>query len=370
MGTITARRRKDGSTAYLAQISIMRDGEIAFRQSKTFDRKAIAEAWLKRREGELAKPGGMSKAAAPRASATLREAIERYVLDSEKAIGRTKSQVLKTIKSHDIADLRCSEIVSRDIVDLARTLRAKASPATVSNYLSHLGAVFSIARAAWGFDLDPQAMTDAAKVTRKLGLTSKSRERSRRPTLDELDKLLNHFGEVRRRRPDSAPMQAIIGFAIFSTRRLEEITRIKWEDLDEEGSRIVVRDMKNPGEKIGNDVRCDLPPEALRIIKAQPRTAKEIFPYSTDAIGAAFTRACKLLAIVDLHFHDLRHDGVSRLFELGWNIPHVAAVSGHRSWTSLRRYTHLRQTGDKFAGWRWLEIAAPPLAEKQNGPDT
>jgi hypothetical protein len=53
-------------------------------------------------------------------------------------------------------------------------------------------------------------------------------------------------------------MQKVIGFAIFSTRRLEEITRILWEGLDVEGSRVLVRDMKNPGEKIGNDIWCDL----------------------------------------------------------------------------------------------------------------
>ncbi|MET3579963.1 hypothetical protein ABID19_002994 [Mesorhizobium robiniae] len=50
----------------------------------------------------------------------------------------------------------------------------------------------------------------------------------------------------------------------------------------------------------------------------------------------------------------MRHDGVSRLFELGFNIPKVASNSGHRSWTSLKRYTHLRQTGDKYDGWKWL----------------
>ena len=42
-----------------------------------------------------------------------------------------------------------------------------------------------------------------------------------------------HFGTVRIRRPDATPMQAIVAFAIFSTRRLEEITRIQWADLDE-----------------------------------------------------------------------------------------------------------------------------------------
>lgn len=62
------------------------------------------------------------------------------------------------------------------------------------------------------------------------------------------------------------------------------------------------------------------------------------------------TRACKLLDIKDLRFHDMRHEGVSRLFEMGWNIPHVAAVSGHRSWVGLKRYTHIRETGDKYVG--------------------
>jgi integrase len=153
-------------------------------------------------------------------------------------------------------------------------------------------------------------------------------------------------------------MQRIIAFAIFSTRRTEEITRIRWDDLDVEGRRVLVRNMKNPGQKIGNDLWCDLPVEALQIVLAMPRERAEIFPYSPGAIGAAFTRAGPLLGIEDLHFHDLRHEGVSRLFEMGWKIPHVAAVSGHRSWTSLKRYTHLRQVGDKFQGWPWFDSIA------------
>ncbi|WP_366142915.1 tyrosine-type recombinase/integrase [Pseudooceanicola sp.] len=54
-------------------------------------------------------------------------------------------------------------------------------------------------------------------------------------------------------------------------------------------------------------------------------------PTPPDAITANFTRACKLLGIEELHFHDLRHEGISRLFEMGWNIPHVVAASGLRS---------------------------------------
>ena len=122
------------------------------------------------------------------------------------------------------------------------------------------------------------------------------------------------------------------------------------------GSRVLVPDMKNPGEKNGNDVWCDLPPEALQLILSMPRRREEIFPYCGDTIGTNFTRACQFLEIIDLHLHDLRHDGISRLFEIGRNIPQVAAVSGHRSWSSLKRYTHLRRTGDKYAGWEWFSV--------------
>ena len=117
--------------------------------------------------------------------------------------------------------------------------------------------------------------------------------------------------------------------------------------------------MKHPGEKEGNDVWCELPPEAERILLAAPRTSERIFPYTTDAISAGFTRACKLLGIEDSRFHDLRHEGVTRLFEMGRTLPLAASVSGHRSWQSLQRYSHIKATGDRFAGWRWLEIVAP-----------
>jgi integrase len=146
-------------------------------------------------------------------------------------------------------------------------------------------------------------------------------------------------------------MQKIIAFALFSTRRQEEITTIAWDDYDK--TRVLVRDMKHPGDKIGNDTWCDLPPEAAAIIDGMPRQEKQIFPFTTDAISAAFTRACKVLGIDDLVFHDLRHEGVSRLFEMGKTIPQAASVSGHRSWSSLKRYTHLRQVGDKYESWKW-----------------
>ena len=228
-----------------------------------------------------------------------------------------------------------------------------------------LQAVFTIARPAWNYPLEAQAMKDAAVVAKRLGVTSKARERDRRPTLKEMERLMDHFVARRKRRPESNPMDRIMGFAMFSTRRTEEITRIEWRGFEVEAKRVMVRDMKNPGDKVGNDVRCELPDEAVKIVEAMPRLDGDdrIFPYSPGAIGAAFTRVCATLGIdEDLHFHDLRHEGISRLFEMGRTIPQVASVSGHRSWTSLKRYTHLRQIGDKWANVGWFHRITLPEA--------
>lgn len=153
-----------------------------------------------------------------------------------------------------------------------------------------------------------------------MGLIGRSAQRTRRPTLPELDRVMEHFSH-RTSRANSIPMLTLIPFVIFSTRRLEEITRLRWADLNEQHSEIIVRDMKHPGEKVGNDVRVTLTPEALRIIQVQPREGERIFPCRAESASAAFTRAIQLLGIDDLHFHDLRHVEISRLFEMSWTIP-------------------------------------------------
>lgn len=58
---------------------------------------------------------------------------------------------------------------------------------------------------------------------------------------------------------------------------------------------------------------------------------KKYFPTRSMLSAPPSLRACKILGIDDLHFHDLRHDGVSRLFEMGKTIPQAASVSGHRT---------------------------------------
>ena len=364
LGTILARKRKDGTTGYTAQIVRKQNGKIVHREAKTFNREREARAWAAWREAELDKPGALEQLQKP--SLTLGDAIDRYTAE-KRTIGRTKEQVLRSIKKHQIATMESAAIKSADIVRFADELAdGGLQPQTVGNYVSHLAAIFRIAKPAWGIELSYAEMQAAQAVLARLGKIGKSKKRERRPTLEELDELLAHFVERQVRVPQAMPMQKVIVFALFSTRRQEEITTIRWDDYEPEHSRVLVRDMKHPGQKIGNDTWVDLPPEAIRIIGTMPRKKPQIFPFTTDAISANFTRACALLGIEDLHFHDLRHEGVSRLFEMGWNIPHVAAVSGHRSWASLKRYTQIRSRGDKYTAWPWLDRLAPVKSSEQN----
>ena len=361
MASIVERKKKDGTPSFLAQIFIKRDGKIVHRENKTFAKRREAAAWGKHREEELAEPGTVEELR--KEDPTLAEAIRRHEREA-KHLGRTKASVLRLLRDTRLAKMRCSEIKSQHIVTLARELAESRSPATVSGYMTFLNGVFDIARPAWGYPLDQQAMKDALVVVGKQGLTGRSKKRERRPTIDEMNKLMEFFNG---RKADALPMLKIVAFALYSTRRQAEITRLAWTDLDEAHSRILVRDAKDPKGAAGNHIWVELPDESLRIIKTMPRVADAIFPFNSETVSSAFREACLVLGITAeempederLHFHDLRHEGVSRLFEMGKTIPQVASVSGHRSWQNLQRYTHLRQTGDKWANWPWLEKIAP-----------
>jgi hypothetical protein len=87
MGTISTRTRKDGSEAFLAQITVKKDGAIVHREAETFDRKQAANAWIVRREAELKRPGGLEQKEDPFLAAM----IERYVDESKNPISGTKA---------------------------------------------------------------------------------------------------------------------------------------------------------------------------------------------------------------------------------------------------------------------------------------
>jgi integrase len=73
-----------------------------------------------------------------------------------------------------------------------------------------------------------------------------------------------------------------------------------------------------------------------------PRTSERVLPVSPNAVRLAWERLRTRAGIEDLRLHDLRHEAVSRFFELGLTTPEVALISGHKDPRMLSRYTHLR----------------------------
>ena len=66
-------------------------------------------------------------------------------------------------------------------------------------------------------------------------------------------------------------------------------------------------------------------------------------PQVGRAVTHAFAKASKAAELDDLHFHDLRHEATSRLFErTDLRDIEIASITGHTTMEMLKRYAHLR----------------------------
>jgi integrase len=259
---------------------------------------------------------------------------------------------LEFLERHSIANRDSRYLTAADLIEHIQSRRADgAGPATAANNLTWIGVVLRAAKSVKDMSVDPIVVEQARTACRELRLVAKSRRRDRRPTADELCRLAEYF--ERRDQRSEIPMRDVWEFAMASAKREDEICRLLWEDNDSKGRTGVVRDAKHPREKHGNHRRFKYTSEAWAIIQRQPRTQARIFPYNPKSVGAAFTRACQFLGIMDLHFHDGRHEGTSRLFERGYQIHEVAQFTLHESWNELKRYANLRPENVR-------EIAATP----------
>lgn len=211
----------------------------------------------------------------------------------------------------------------------------------------YIKTLLSRAAAFHGVTLSTEPLDLARTALKRLGLIGKGKEQDRRPTQDELDRIITALDENSRQ---NIAVDRIVRFAVATAMRQEEICRIEWRDFDPRTRMLLIRDRKDPRRKDGNHQRIPLLDvsgyDACKIIEEQggalSRREGRIFPYNGRSVGTAFRRQCQDLKIEDLHFHDLRHEGTSRLFEAGFTIEQVALVTGHKDWKMLRRYTHLK----------------------------
>jgi integrase len=224
---------------------------------------------------------------------------------------------------------------------------AGAGPVTLGIDIGAIGLVLSHAAAVHGLSVSTEQVALAGIALKRLGLIGKGVERDRRPTESEVGSLIALFESNDRQ---IIPVRRIIRFAIATAMRLDEICRVDWGDANERTRILLIRDRKDPRNKQGNDQRIPLfgpsgydgwsilAEQALHLGRAKGR----IFPYNSRSVGTAFRRGCRELGIDNLHFHDLRHESIRRLFEAGFAIEQVSLVTGHKDWKMLRRYTHLK----------------------------
>ena len=363
MGTIAQRKLVNGTIRYRAEIRINRKGLPVYKESQTFGSKKIAAGWIAKREAEIENNPEILFGQEKLVDLTLTDAIDRYLAEVGSEYGRTKTYALKLIQKFPIAQHIITKIKSTHIAEHVAQRKIGVdelglnpiAASTLQHELLHIRGVLSHASVMWDIDIDLNAFDKATSQLRKTRQISASKKRDRLPTKEELNLLTKYFFEKWSRANYSYPMHLIIWFAIYSCRREAEITRMEFADYDQHNQLWKVRDLKNPTGSKGNNKEFHILPPCKQIVDLlmdpdirnrmlkRGYSAEYLIPLSPKTIGGEFRKACKLLGIEDLKFHDLRHEGCTRLAEQGFTIPQIQQVSLHDSWGSLERYVSIKK---------------------------
>ncbi|GLS83212.1 tyrosine-type recombinase/integrase [Paraferrimonas haliotis] len=351
---IEKRPRSDGSVRYRCKVVVKANNKIIHRSSKTFSKHAHAKTWGKRMLDEIELNGlpGYTKE-----TPTLGELIQAYLTDPNlsQKIGRTKKYVLEMVVDCDIASIKADELTTQDFIAHCR-FRAAANtapkPATIYHDVTYIKSVLKVAKPLWGYDVTYQVVEDVLPTLFKLGLVARSERRTRRQTPEE--ELLISEGLAEReatakrlgaRVKNPIPFNDIYQFSLLTCMRLSEVTSITWEDLEQDKRLVMIRNRKDPRKKAGNHMWCPLLGDSFDIVMRQTKVPGDnrIFPFNSKSVAAGFQRVRNKLGIKGLQYRDLRREGASRLFELGYSIEEVAQVTGHRDLNVLWNiYTQLQ----------------------------
>ncbi|MFL9867121.1 site-specific integrase [Paraburkholderia fungorum] len=306
-------------------------------QTKSFSTKAEAEAWAREIEAEYDKGHAIDHKDAN--DTVLRDVLKRYlneVVPTHKG-HVPEGYVIRRLIRLPFASYSLANITGAAVTDYRDQRLGKVTGSTVRVELNILARVIETARRDWGVYL-------AANPIRSVRLPKENAARERRLLPGEEERLLIECRAAR------APyLEAAVIVAIETGMRQSEILSLRWDRIEFERRVAVLPNTKN-GERRG----VPLTHRAIAALKSmqsvheykwrRQRTYTDDGPFSkidANVIRHSFMRARDKAGIPDLRFHDLRHEATSRLFEKGLNTMEVASVTGHKTLTMLRRYSHL-----------------------------
>ena len=274
---------------------------------------------------------------------TLSGALERYEreVSSEKKGRRQEKARIERWKDHPLGKRALAQIQGKDIAAYRDARLKEVSPNTVRLELAVLSHLFTIAVKEWG-------MTGLTNPTFQIRKPKLPKGRDRRLLPGELDRILSAS--------DSPVFSDLVRFAVETGMRRGELAGMTWDMVDLRKRTVTLPETKN-GEKR----TVPLSTEAVRVLaNLARRLDEEVWGIKPDSITQAFLRALSRARkvyekeceekkekpdpayLVDLTFHDLRHEATSRFFEKGLNPMQVAAITGHKTLQMLKRYTHLK----------------------------
>ena len=293
--------------------------------SKTFLKKANASNWAKEIEYQLDREQYEDFSESVRI--TLGELITRYrdEITPTKKGAKEEKYKLNFILRNKIVKCRVLSLKTKQILEFKNDIKETRAASTVNKYIHYIYTIWETARVQWDIALpsrNPASLVKKEKVTDKI---------DRILTPEEYQDLL-----VACSKSNLAFLPEIVEFAYITAMRFGEITKLETKDINFEKSTALLLDTKN-----GESRLVPLTDRALEICN-KFRFREKLFDINRDKFRHYFEQACHRANVKKFRFHDLRACAITNLFLRGWSIAEVSVVSGHKTWSELKRYTRIK----------------------------
>ena len=320
MATLRARNGK-------WQVQVRRAGSPVL--SRTFHHRADAQKWARQTEAQVDRVGLHPDLKVLRQT-TLSQVIDRFrasEIPTRKG-GANEQVVLKAFQRTKLAHLSLAELKPSHFATYRDERLRTVKAGTVIREMGLVQTILEIARAKWGLPLPENPAKLAKKPKSSPGRTRRLKEGEWERITEALEASRNPF------------LRPLVELALETAMRRSELLAVLMEDVDWEAHTLRIPKAKNGYERT---IPLTVKAETILQILAEGTSPKDhLIKLSAEAAKLAWQRTIRRAHIADLHFHDLRHEGISRLFEKGMTIPEVAHISGHRDPRMLFRYTHLK----------------------------